>query len=387
MIETKFKQTEIGLIPEDWEVKTLGEVCQNALYGVGAEAIAYNGVDKYIRITDIDDISGAYKPNPLASPSFYFDQHVVKENDLLVARTGASVGKSYLYNPTDGNLIFAGFLMKLNVCNANSQYVFYTTKTGRYMSWVASESARTGQPGLNLEQLKCFQIPFPPLAEQVKIAKTLSDVDALISDLDALIAKKRDIKQGTMQQLLTGKKRLPGFTDEWKEKEIGEVVKIMKGQSLQSKDFVNGTIPVVAGGQSYAGYHNTANHIETCITISASGAYAGYIWLHNYPIFASDCSVMEGNDNVDVYFLYNVLKLNQDVIYKAQTGGAQPHIHPKDIAPLKVLCPSLSEQQAIATILTDMDNEIQALEAKRDKYTAIKQGMMQELLTGKIRLV
>ena len=96
---------------------------------------------------------------------------------------------------------------------------------------------------------------------------------------------------------------------------------------------------------------------------------------------------MEGNDNVDVYFLYNVLKLNQDVIYKAQTGGAQPHIHPKDIAPLKVLCPSLSEQQAIATILTDMDNEIQALEAKRDKYTAIKQGMMQELLTGKIRLV
>lgn len=387
MIETKFKQTEIGLIPEDWEVKTLGEVCQNALYGVGAEAIAYNGVDKYIRITDIDDISGAYKPNPLASPSFYFDQHVVKENDLLVARTGASVGKSYLYNTTDGNLIFAGFLMKLNVCNANSQYVFYTTKTGRYMSWVASESARTGQPGLNLEQLKCFQIPFPPLAEQVKIAKTLSDVDALISDLDALIAKKRDIKQGTMQQLLTGKKRLPGFTDEWKEKEIGEVVKIMKGQSLQSKDFVNGTIPVVAGGQSYAGYHNTANHIETCITISASGAYAGYIWLHNYPIFASDCSVMEGNDNVDVYFLYNVLKLNQDVIYKAQTGGAQPHIHPKDIAPLKVLCPSLSEQQAIATILTDMDNEIQALEAKRDKYTAIKQGMMQELLTGKIRLV
>ena len=380
MIETKFKQTEIGLIPEDWEVKTLGEVCQNALYGVGAEAIAYNGVDKYIRITDIDDISGAYKPNPLASPSFYFDQHVVKENDLLVARTGASVGKSYLYNTTDGNLIFAGFLMKLNVCNANSQYVFYTTKTGRYMSWVASESARTGQPGLNLEQLKCFQIPFPPLAEQVKIAKTFSDVDALI-------AKKRDIKQGTMQQLLTGKKRLPGFTDEWKEKEIGEVVKIMKGQSLQSKDFVNGTIPVVAGGQSYAGYHNTANHIETCITISASGAYAGYIWLHNYPIFASDCSVMEGNDNVDVYFLYNVLKLNQDVIYKAQTGGAQPHIHPKDIAPLKVLCPSLSEQQAIATILTDMDNEIQALEAKRDKYTAIKQGMMQELLTGKIRLV
>jgi type I restriction enzyme S subunit len=98
MIETRFKDTEVGRIPEDWEVKTLGEICLDFSYGVGAEAIPYNGKDKYIRITDIDDENGKFSPNPLSSPSFFDEKHVVKENDLLVARTGASVGKSYLYN-------------------------------------------------------------------------------------------------------------------------------------------------------------------------------------------------------------------------------------------------------------------------------------------------
>jgi type I restriction enzyme S subunit len=161
----------------------------------------------------------------------------------------------------------------------------------------------------------------------------------------------------------------------------------MKGQSLQSKDFIMGSVPVIAGGQSYAGYHNRYNHDKTCVTISASGAYAGYVWLHEYPIFASDCSVIEGNENVDIYFLYNILKMKQEIIYQSQTGGAQPHIHPKDIAPIRIDIPSIEEQKAIALILIDMDKEIVTLETKKIKYEAIKQGMMQELLTGKIRLV
>ena len=196
-----------------------------------------------------------------------------------------------------------------------------------------------------------------------------------------------------MQQLLTGKKRLEGFSEPWVETEIGDIIKIYKGQSLQSKNFINGNVPVVAGGQTYAGFHNLANHKKTSVTISASGAYAGYVWLHEYPIFASDCSVIEGNDNVDIHFLYNVLKLKQNEIYKSQTGGAQPHIHPKDIEPIKIVIPFkngkplIEEQSAIATILSDMDAEISALEKKKAKYEFIKNGMMQELLTGKIRLI
>jgi type I restriction enzyme S subunit len=387
MTETKFKQTEIGLIPEDWEVKSLSELCDNFT------GLTYDPNDVrdfgtlVLRSSNIQNDALAFDNNVYVKMDIP-ERAMAKKGDVLVCvRNGskALIGKSAIV--TSDGMAFGAFMTVLRANDSiNKDFLLFLWRSECIQRQIQESLGATINQITNAD-INRYIVALPPLAEQEKIAKALSDADALISDLDALIVKKRDIKQGTMQQLLTGKKRLPGFTDEWKEKEIGEVVKIMKGQSLQSKDFVNGTIPVVAGGQSYAGYHNTANHIETCITISASGAYAGYIWLHNYPIFASDCSVMEGNDNVDVYFLYNVLKLNQDVIYKAQTGGAQPHIHPKDIAPLKVLCPSLSEQQAIATILTDMDNEIQALEAKRDKYTAIKQGMMQELLTGKIRLV
>ena len=212
MKETKFEQTERGMIPSDWEVKTLGSLTDKCSYGVGAEARVYCGDVKYIRITDIDDESHRFSPSPITSPSFFQEKHIVQKNDLLVARTGASVGKSYLYDEKDGKLVYAGFLMKLNVFNADSKYVFYNTLTKSYWNWVASESARTGQPGLNLQQMKLYSIALPPtIKEQQRIANALSDVDTLIANLEKLIAKKKNIKQGAMQQLLTGKKRLPGF--------------------------------------------------------------------------------------------------------------------------------------------------------------------------------
>lgn len=208
------------MIPSDWEVKTLGSLTDKCSYGVGAEARVYCGDVKYIRITDIDDESHRFSPSPITSPSFFQEKHIVQKNDLLVARTGASVGKSYLYDEKDGKLVYAGFLMKLNVFNADSKYVFYNTLTKSYWNWVASESARTGQPGLNLQQMKLYSIALPPtIKEQQRIANALSDVDTLIANLEKLIAKKKNIKQGAMQQLLTGKKRLPGFGSDERQKE------------------------------------------------------------------------------------------------------------------------------------------------------------------------
>lgn len=203
------KMTEVGEIPEDWEVKNLGSITQNCSYGVGAEAVSFNGRTKYIRITDIDDDSHRFIPSPLTSPSFYENKHVVQENDLLIARTGASVGKTYLYDSKDGKLIFAGFLIKMNVCEANSKFVFYSTLTKYYQDWIVSESARTGRPGVNLQQMKKLQIALPPtIEEQTAIANVLSDMDTEISALETKLAKYRKLKTGMMQQLLTGKIRL-----------------------------------------------------------------------------------------------------------------------------------------------------------------------------------
>lgn len=229
MKETRFKQTEIGLIPEDWEILYLYNISQNAMYGVGAPSVKYDGTNKYIRITDINDTNGCFEPMPLVSPEWFLDKYIVKENDILIARTGASVGKCYLYKQSDGKLIFAGFLMRLNIINADSKFTFYQLCTEHYRNWITSESARTGQPGVNLQQIKSFGIPSPQsMREQHNIASALTSIDNLLLSLDKLIEKKRLIKQGAMQELLTGKKRLPGFTGEWIEKRLGEIGEIIK---------------------------------------------------------------------------------------------------------------------------------------------------------------
>ena len=232
-----------------------------------------------------------------------------------------------------------------------------------------------------------IEIPLPPLSEQRAIAEGLLDVDGLLNALEALIAKKQAIKQATMQQLLMGKTRLPGFSGAWETKRLGGIAKIQKGSLITEKSVMQGTVPVIAGGQKPAYFHNIANRTGKTITVSASGAYAGFVALYNQPVFASDCSTISENSSFSIDFIYYYLVFNQSVIYNAQTGGAQPHIHPVDLMPLQVPLPPLPEQQAIACVLSDMDAEIAALEQRRDKTSAIKQGMMQQLLTGRVRLV
>ena len=242
-------------------------------------------------------------------------------------------------------------------------------------------------PAINSQDVKLIEIPCPPqVSEQRAIAEVLSDVDGLLNALDALIAKKRAIKQATMQQLLTGKTRLPGFRGVWETKRLGEIAQIKKGSMITEKDVVLGTIPVIAGGQKPAYYHNTANRTGKTITVSASGAYAGFVALYNQPIFASDCSTISESSRYSIDFIYYYLVFNQKVIYNAQTGGAQPHCYPTDLMVMQIDLPAIDEQRSIASVLSDIDAEITALEQRRDKTHAIKQGMMQQLLTGRVRL-
>jgi type I restriction enzyme S subunit len=143
---------------------------------------------------------------------------------------------------------------------------------------------------------------------------------------------------------------------------------------------------VIAGGKQPAYHHAFANRFGRTITISASGASAGYVAFYCEPIFASDCSTISEAETYSIDFIYHKLLAMQQAIYRAQTGGAQPHIHAKDLNPIPVSMPPLPEQTAIAAVLSDMDTELAVLEQRRDKTRALKQGMMQELLTGKTRL-
>jgi type I restriction enzyme S subunit len=144
---------------------------------------------------------------------------------------------------------------------------------------------------------------------------------------------------------------------------------------------------VIAGGKQPAYYHNRANRSGKTITISGSGASAGYVSFHTSPIFASDCSTISEGKSYSIEFVFFLLQSRQDEIYRAQTGGAQPHIHPNDLRPIVVSIPKPAEQTAIAEVLAEMDTELASLEQRREKTRALKQAMMQELLTGRTRLV
>lgn len=192
----------------NWRKVKLGDLISSANYGVGAEAIDFDGENKYLRITDIDDTTHKFIPNPLMSPSFYSDRYFVQKDDLLIARTGASVGKTYLYNEADGKLIYAGFLMKLHISKAVAKFVFYQTLTEKYNQFILSESARTGQPGINLQQIKKFEIniPYnfdgtPDLDEQKRIATILSDMDSEIASIEKEITKLQNLKTAMMQKM------------------------------------------------------------------------------------------------------------------------------------------------------------------------------------------
>ncbi len=420
----EFKMTELGPIPVDWEVRRLGEICSEYAYGTGAESVDYDGKNKYIRITDIDEDSHLYSPSTLVSPSFFSEWHIVKDNDLLVARTGASVGKTYFYSKRDGKLIFAGFLMKANVKHAEGKFIFYWTLTDYYKRWVLSESARSGQPGINIRQLQSLLLPLPPLAEQRRIARALSDVDELISALGKLIEKKRNIKTGTMQELLgmrneecgmrnVPRRRLTGFSGAWVEKRLGDCGFCFNGITGKAgNDFGHGEAHYITFLNVLSNVVIDTDMLDTVDIKSGENqneVRCGDLFFNTSsetPEEVGFCAALDEevtsvylnsfcfgfrltDDNVSGKFLaYWFRATGGRTLMTFLAQGSTRYNLSKDA--FREACisipPTLAEQQAIAAVLSDMDAEIAALEAKRAKYESIKQGMMQELLTGKTRL-
>ena len=231
-----------------------------------------------------------------------------------------------------------------------------------------------------------FLMP-PTRNEQEKIVEVLECWDKGIELVKKLIEQKELQKKYLMQQLLSGTRRFKGFTQKWETARISEIKDIIieKGHSLTKQEVIPGNIPVIAGGQTVPFFHNKWTHNFPCITISASGAYAGYVWKHTQKIYASDCNVLYSN-NYNLDFLYCVLKYNQNYLYYIQTGGAQGHIYASEIGHISIPFINAREQQAIAEVLSSADKEIDLLKQKLAKLEAQKKGLMQVLLTGKIRL-
>jgi type I restriction enzyme S subunit len=291
----------------------------------------------------------------------------------------------------------------------DKEFFYHFIKSEKLFKLMEMLSQRSsGQTGVELPALRDYPLALPPKEEQKAIAQALSDVDAAIAELDRLITKKRNINQGTMQQLLTGKKRLPGFTGDWKvekldniSSEIGDGIHATP-KYLESSEFYfingnnlrDGSIKITertkcVSEEEYCKYKLAlANHT---ILISINGTIGNIAFFNNEKVILGK-STAYINIKVFIYKQYIFYFLQTHLVNcyfeNELTGSTIRNLSLKSIRNTPILLPqTIEEQKAIAQVLSDMDTEIEALEQKRNKYKAIKQGMMQELLTGRTRLI
>lgn len=355
-------------------------------YGIGAAATAFQpDLPVYIRITDIDEYS-RFNPDPIVSvDSPLSSNYLLRDGDIVVARTGASVGKSYRYRRSDGDLVFAGFLIAVRPDSKrlDPRYLEYTLQSKRYWDWVTSESMRSGQPGINAQQIARLEIDAPEIEVQREVADKLDDVDNLIGSLERLIAKRCSIKQGMMQELLTGQTRLAGFTDSWRQVRLGDVLTVRHGKSQRGVEDSTGAFPILAtGGQ--IGWARMPLYSRPSVLIGRKGTIDRPQY-QDSPFWTVDTLFYtEVKAAADPRFLYYVF-LTVDWRSMNEASGV-PSLSSTRVESVEVKLPSKAEQIAIRRVLDDVDNEVSLLERRLESARAIKTGMMQELLTGRTRL-
>lgn len=287
------------------------------------------------------------------------------------------------------------------------RFVYYLLQRFDFHSF----SGKSGVPGVNRNDLHSELVSVPTdVNEQRAIASALSDVDALLLALNRLIVKKRDLKQATMQQLLTGQTRLPGFEGEWEVKRLGEIGQFLKGAGVKKDEANSGDLPCVRYGELYTHHYDVIRHFNSWISSEVASRavklkkgdllFAGSgetkAEIGRCAAFVSDCEAYAGGDivvlrlvGVDPIFMgyYCNTKFISDQKASRGQGDAVVHISATALANISGAIPRLAEQTAIAAVLSDMDAELATLEARRDKTRLLKLGMMQELLTGKTRLI
>lgn len=391
MKETKFKDTVLGKIPEEWEVCKVLDFTdvmtgatpstENPDYWGGHILWMSSGE---INKKFVYDVAGRITKEGYNSAS----THMLPKNCVLIGLAGqgktrgtAAINKIELCtNQSIGAILPSS--------DTDADYLFYFFDS-QYQNLRALSSGDGGRGGLSKGLLLNYDVIRPhDKAEQQRIASALSDVDALVAELDALIEKKRAIMAGTMQELLTGKRRLQGFSEPWVERTIEDFAKITTGASNTQDQAPFGIFPFYIRSESVMKSNRFLYDCEGVITIGDGQIGKVFHYVNGKFDLHQRCYLIYDFYDVDAKFFYYIFSAFFYERAIALSAKATVDSVRRDmIAKMKVDLPSLAEQHAIATILSDMDAEIAELEAKRDKYKEVRQGMMQQLLTGKIRLI
>jgi type I restriction enzyme S subunit len=415
-----YKQTEVGLIPTQWDVKLLGDLF-SFRNGVNADGGAYGRGVRFINVLEPITYSHIYGPEisgKVTLAEAVVSSYAVRRGDIVFNRTSETqedIGLAASYLGSD-RVVFGGFVICGRPVDTTFDpgYLGYALRARCIRSQIIPMGQGAIRANISQSNLKGVSVPVPPSVEQRAIAGALSDADALIESLEQLIAKKRQIKQGSMQALLTGKQRLPGFGDEWKEITLGDLGSTYGGLTGKTKadfgdgagryvTFMNVMSNVVIDSQAFErvkispsesqnrvmrgdllfnGSSETPEEVALCAVVTED---TPNLFLNS---FCFGFRFRDGAAADGLFMAYFLRGLAGRELMKSLAQGSTRYNLSKAALLRAPLClPGISEQAAIATILTDMDTELAELETRLAKTRQLKQGMMQELLTGRIRLV
>lgn len=412
-IKKGYKQTEVGVIPEDWEVKKFIDITKVITCGTAATPKYVNeSIGKpFFSAQNVQNgkvIYNKYKHIPIDLFEQITKHNLPEKGDLLYTRVGAGIGEAGVIEKDLKFAIYVSLtLIKTDISQIHNYYLLHLLNSPKFKDLAKNgQFAGGGVQNLNVNVVREFLIPLPSIKEQTAIATVLSDTDALIEYLEKLIAKKKDIKQGTMQELLTGNKRLPGFSGDWEEKKLGDISKISRGASPRPIDS-----PVWFNAQSNVGWLRISDATKaikylysTIQKLSDKGiknsryvpknnlvmsicATIGLPIITKIDVCIHDGFVVFNDTKIDKEYLYYFLAFIQNDWSKTGQTGSQMNLNTNMINNKTIKMPKdLPEQEAIATTLSNIDSEIYLLEQQLKKYIMLKQGMMQELLTGRIRI-
>ena len=391
-----FKLTEIGAIPEDWELSELSAVSMTSSGTTPARSLAdryyRNGTINWVKTLDLNN-SEIADTDELVTQAALEETclRVYPEGTVLVAMYGGfnQIGRTgVLRIPAAVNQAITAIQTKSAL---HPEYLLATLNY-RVDYWKSVASSSRKDPNITSQDVRSFKISFPPIKEQRAIATALSSMDALISGLDQLIAKKRDIKQASTQQLLTGQQRLQGFSGAWEMKRVGDIFDIFAGGDFEPSNSSpiqdeKHPFPIFSNSVTDAGLYGYCSYSiypKNSITVTARGA-VGFANYRDTPYTAIG-RVLVLQPKIEINCPFYAEFINNKITFVVESTGV-PQLTAPQISKYEIPIPSCAEQAAIANILFDMDSELTALETRRYKARQFKKGMMQELLTGRIRLL
>ncbi|ORC38344.1 hypothetical protein B4O97_00885 [Marispirochaeta aestuarii] len=417
-----YKQTEVGVIPEDWEIVPFAELFAFR-NGVNADKASYGQGVRFINVLEpitYTHIHGPEVTGQVTLPESVISSYAVHMGDVLFNRTSETqdeVALAATYLGTE-RVVFGGFVIRGRPLNKrlNPVYSGYALRASVIRSQIVPMGQGAVRANVGQQNLGLVLAPIPTLPEQRAIATALSDVDALLDGLDRLIAKKRNLKQAAMQQLLTGETRLPGFEGEWEVKRLREIVDCApsgtygverqsptllpmpvattaqisnddrwNGKIMQTRFFTSeqvATYGVSVGDLVVVKSSGSAASIQSGKMVLIDRSLAGAFLFSNFLMRLRPKAIFPN-------FLYFFLTSNRikSMLPSLCEASTYPNIRINEYLEIDIPVPETKEQTAIATVLSDMDAEIAVLEQRRDKTKDLKLTMMQELLTGKTRLV